>query len=144
MAKFKNLADLMASRIGSWPFIIFQSLVLFAWIVINGLGLVDWDPYPFILLNLLLSFQAAYTGPILLMAASRQAEIDRRRAVKNLNIDLADHEIIIRLQKHIDDHFHQLVAQLEERDAKFTSVDPQGGEKPGRRPQRKGPGVVKG
>ena len=144
MAKFRILADLMASRIGSWPFIIFQSLVLFAWIVINGLGLVDWDPYPFILLNLLLSFQAAYTGPILLMAASRQAEIDRRRAVKNLNIDLADHEIIIRLQKHIDDHFHQLVAQLEERDAKLTSVDPQGGEKPGRRPQRKGPGVVKG
>jgi uncharacterized membrane protein len=144
MAKLRNLADLMASRIGSWPFIIFQSLALFAWIVINGFGLVDWDPYPFILLNLLLSFQAAYTGPILLMAASRQAEIDRRRAIKNLNIDLADHEIIIRLQKHIDDHFHQLVTKLEEKDAKFTSVDTQGGEKPRGRLERKGPGVVKG
>ena len=130
MAKLQNHADLMAARIGSWPFIIFQSVALFVWIIVNGFGFVDWDPYPFILLNLLLSFQAAYTGPILLMAAGRQAEIDRRRAIKNLNIDMADHEIIIRLQKHIDDHFHQLVTKLEERDAKFTGVDPQGRQKP--------------
>lgn len=133
-----SLADKMAARIGSWPFIIFQSAALLTWIVINGLGLVEWDSYPFILLNLLLSFQAAYTGPILLMAASRQADIDRRRAVKNLNIDLADHQVIIRLEKHIDDHFHELLKKLEKENGEITGMDSQGRQKPRGRAKRKG------
>ena len=138
-----SLADTMAARIGSWPFIICQSIVLLTWIIINGLGLVDWDVYPFILLNLLLSFQAAYTGPILLMAASRQAEIDRRRAIKNLNIDLADHQVIIRLEKHIDDHFHELLKKMGEANVEIASLDTKRGEKPRGWVERKGPGVPK-
>jgi uncharacterized membrane protein len=112
MAKVYNLADRIASGVGSWQFIVFQTMFLTIWLIINALKLVDYDPFPFILLNLLLSFQAAYTGPILLISANRQAEIDRKRAMKNLNIDMQDHQIIIRLEKHIDEHFHQLLAKL--------------------------------
>ena len=113
MAKIAMLADRMAAIIGSWTFICIQSLLLFVWVFINATGIVDWDAYPFILLNLLLSFQAADTGPILLMVANRQAEIDRKRAIKNLNIDMADHQVIIRLEKHLDEHFHELAKKLD-------------------------------
>ena len=123
MALLLSLADKMAALIGSWRFIAVQSLLLFIWVIINLFGLVNWDPYPFILLNLLLSFQAAYTGPILLMAANRQAEIDRRRAVKNLHIDMADHEVIIRLEKHLDQHFHELDQKLRGSQQNDRSLD---------------------
>jgi len=71
------------------------------------------DPYPFILLNLMLSFQAAYTGPVLLMAANRQSEIDRKRAIENLELDRMDHKIIIALEEHIDKHFDGINEKLD-------------------------------
>ena len=80
------LADGVAGRVGSWPFIIVQSLLLVAWIVANGFLIRDWiggkpfDPYPFILLNLVLSFQAAYTGPVVMMSQNRQLAKDRDEA----------------------------------------------------------------
>jgi uncharacterized membrane protein len=82
----ERLADGVAGRVGSWPFIIVQSLLLVAWIVANGFLIRDWiggkpfDPYPFILLNLVLSFQAAYTGPVVMMSQNRQAAKDRDEA----------------------------------------------------------------
>mgnify|MGYP003705244651 CR=1 FL=1 len=105
------MADRFAAMVGSWRFILAQTFILAIWVVYNIL-VVGFDPYPFILLNLMLSFQAAYTGPILLMSGNRQAQIDRRRALKNLSIDQADHEIIIRLEQHINDHFHELRKEL--------------------------------
>ena len=87
----EKLADFIASVIGSWRFIGFQSAGLLFWLLLNTKGPIRPDPYPFILLNLMLSFQAAYTGPVLLMAANRQAEIDRKRAMENLEIDRMDH-----------------------------------------------------
>lgn len=75
-----RLADLMAARIGSWRFLLIQSSILGLWIAVNVVVWArHWDPYPFILLNLCLSFQAAYTGPILLISANRQAARDRAR-----------------------------------------------------------------
>ena len=69
----------MAKRIGSWRFLIIQSVFLTFWIVLNAIAFIQhWDPYPFILLNLMLSFQAAYTGPILLIATNRQSQVDRK------------------------------------------------------------------
>jgi uncharacterized membrane protein len=67
---------------GSWPFIIIQSLILVAWMALNLTAYVEhWDPYPFILLNLALSFQAAYAAPFIMMSQmmsqNRQAAIDR-------------------------------------------------------------------
>lgn len=75
----EQLADTIAAAIGSWRFLIMQSLVVAGWVTLNLLDLFrwHWDPYPFILLNLAFSTQAAYTGPVLLLAGNRQAQKDR-------------------------------------------------------------------
>lgn len=75
----ERLADRLASFLGSWKFIIGQSIFMMAWIVFNIVAIfrLKWDPYPFIFLNLILSFQATYAGPILLLAANRSAQKDR-------------------------------------------------------------------
>src|SRR4029077_933818 len=74
-----RVADRLAAGMGSWPFIIVQSVLLLVWVAINfyGLFIKRWDPYPFILLNLLLSLQATYAGPIVLLAGNRQSQKDR-------------------------------------------------------------------
>jgi uncharacterized membrane protein len=113
----QKVADKCSNTIGSWKFIITQSTILIFWIILN-VSLPNnkkWDNYPFILLNLMLSFQAAYTGPVLLMAANRQSEIDRKRAIENLELDRTDHKIIIALEKHIDNHFDNLNKKIEEK-----------------------------
>jgi uncharacterized membrane protein len=72
------LADKIASGIGSWTFLIIQSIAVTVWVTLNVIGFVNhWDPFPFILLNLLFSVQAAYTGPVLLLAGNRQSQKDR-------------------------------------------------------------------
>jgi uncharacterized membrane protein len=72
------LADKIASSIGSWTFLVVQTAAVITWLVLNIYGFVHrWDPFPFILLNLLFSVQAAYTGPVLLLAGNRQAQKDR-------------------------------------------------------------------
>lgn len=77
----QRAADTVAAALGSWRFLIAQTVFLGAWFVLNVVGWTHhWDPYPFILLNLMLSFQAAYSAPIMLMSANRQADVDRARA----------------------------------------------------------------
>ncbi len=83
----QRIADRVAALVGSWPFLIVQSVILFLWMAVNGCLVVHGslhpgslhagNPYPFILLNLVPSFQAAYTGPVVMMAQNRQAETDR-------------------------------------------------------------------
>ncbi|RAM49943.1 MAG: hypothetical protein C6Y22_19280 [Hapalosiphonaceae cyanobacterium JJU2] len=76
-----RFADIIADTVGSWRFIIIQSALLILWIILNVTAYIKhWDPYPFILLNLMLSFQAAYTAPIIMMSQNRQATIDRQDA----------------------------------------------------------------
>jgi uncharacterized membrane protein len=74
-----RIADQLAAGMGSWPFIIIQSVLLLVWVAINyyGLFVKRWDVYPFILLNLILSLQATYAGPIVLLAGNRQSQKDR-------------------------------------------------------------------
>jgi uncharacterized membrane protein len=74
-----RIADRLAAAMGSWPFIIIQSVLLLVWVAINyyGLFVKRWDVYPFILLNLILSLQATYAGPIVLLAGNRQSQKDR-------------------------------------------------------------------
>jgi len=76
------LADKLALGMGSWPFIIAQTLIIFVWVVLNLIGFIyHWDPYPFILLNLLFSVQAAYAAPVIMMSQNRQSERDRHQAL---------------------------------------------------------------
>jgi len=83
----EHLADGIASGIGSWTFLIVQTFLVSLWVVFNFVGFIKhWDPFPFILLNLLFSVQAAYTGPVLLLAGNRQAQKDR------LTLEHAAHE----------------------------------------------------
>lgn len=73
----EKLADTISAGIGSWPFLIIQTGAVAAWMVGNAILFFNFDPKPFILLNLLFSIQAAYTGPVLLLAGNRQAQKDR-------------------------------------------------------------------
>ena len=76
----ERAADMVAAGLGSWRFIGLQTGVIILWITLNVVALVGrWDPYPFILLNLLFSTQAAYAAPILQLSGNRQAAKDRVR-----------------------------------------------------------------
>lgn len=76
----ERAADLIARVVGSWAFLIAQSTLIAVWVFVNVTWGGRWDPYPFILLNLMLSFQAAYTAPIIMMNQNRHAAIDRTEA----------------------------------------------------------------
>jgi uncharacterized membrane protein len=97
----QRIADAVAANMGSWPFIIIQSLILFFWIVLNVTAYIErWDPYPFILLNLMLSFQAAYAAPFIMMSQNRQQDVDRLAAKSDYDINIkAELEIELLHQK---------------------------------------------
>jgi uncharacterized membrane protein len=98
-----RLADAVAARVGSWRFILVQSGLLATWIAANALiGPGGWDPYPFILLNLVLSFQAAYTAPIIMMSQNRQNGLDRDRSVADYQVNLRAEADITLLHEKID------------------------------------------
>jgi uncharacterized membrane protein len=105
-------ADKVAEVVGSWRFIIIQSGLLFAWIIFNAVSAERVDPYPFILLNLLLSFQAAYTAPIIMMSQNRQSEIDRQRAIEDYDINCKAELEIETLHQKIDLLREQEIAAL--------------------------------
>jgi len=84
----QRAADGVAALMGSWPFIIVQTAILGVWMTLNVVGLIrHWDPYPFILMNLLLSTQAAYAAPIIMMSQNRQAARDRLEAHNDFEIN---------------------------------------------------------
>src|SRR5947209_20137738 len=97
----QRIADAVAAMMGSWTFIIIQSVILMFWIALNVTAYVQqWDPYPFILLNLALSFQAAYAAPFIMMSQNRQQDIDRNRAENDYQINVkAELEIELLHQK---------------------------------------------
>ena len=81
MTTGQRIADSMANIMGSWPFIIIQTGIIIFWVALNIYGYFNhWDPYPFILLNLLFSTQAAYAAPIIMMSQNRQNQRDRVQA----------------------------------------------------------------
>jgi uncharacterized membrane protein len=75
----ERVSDKISMRLGSWPFILGQSAAILIWIIFNVFAVVElrWDAYPFILLNLMLSLQAAYAGPLILMSQRRVEARDR-------------------------------------------------------------------
>ena len=101
LSRGDRVADAVAATVGSWRFIIIQSITLLAWMTLNVIALVQhWDPYPFILLNLVLSFQAAYAAPFIMMSQNRQSAIDRAEAHHDYDINMkAELEIELLHQK---------------------------------------------
>ena len=91
-----RLADAVASGMGSWKFIIVQTILVILWMTLNLVAYVGhWDVYPFILLNLVFSTQAAYAAPIIMMAQNRQSDRDRTQA-------LADYQTNVDAKKEIE------------------------------------------
>lgn len=110
----QRVAERMARFVGSWQFIIMQTVILCLWIVANVIGWVQhWDPYPFILLNLFLSFQAAYCGPVIMMAQNRQEAHDRVRAELDLQVNLVAEREIKKLLLKFDTSRIAHVAKIE-------------------------------
>jgi uncharacterized membrane protein len=96
------IADKLAYFMGSWKFIIIQSALIVVWIAINVIAFMShWDPYPFILLNLLFSTQAAYAAPIIMMAQNRQSERDRFHANEDYHTNVLAKKEIEELQQSL-------------------------------------------
>jgi uncharacterized membrane protein len=99
----QRIADRLATVMGSWAFIIIQSIILAFWISLNVIAYINhWDPYPFILLNLALSFQAAYAAPIIMMSQNRQAAKDRLMAEQDYEINLKAEEELKSIMNHLE------------------------------------------
>jgi uncharacterized membrane protein len=109
----ERIADIVTETVGSWRFIIIQSCLLAIWIVLNVIAWFGhWDPYPFILLNLALSFQAAYATPFILMSQNRQSTIDRDKAQQDLDCDLKAEMEIELLHEKLDSLRDREIAEL--------------------------------
>lgn len=116
----QRTADWVANAMGSWTFIVIQSIILLFWIILNLVAWVQhWDPYPFILMNLVLSTQAAYAAPIIMMSQNRQAAKDRLEAHHDFVINQKAEEEIRVIMEHLEAQdqaivqIHQLLLALQ-------------------------------
>ena len=106
----QRISDRVANIVGSWPFIIVQSIVLTLWVILNVAAVIHhWDPYPFILMNLVLSMQAAYTAPIIMMSQNRQADRDRLEAHNDYVINQKAEEEIRAVMNHLETQAEALI-----------------------------------
>ncbi len=93
----ERLADSVAQGMGSWTFIIIQSIIVIMWMTLNVVAFIfHWDEYPFILLNLVFSTQAAYAAPIIMMSQNRSSDRDRQHAE-------ADYQTNLQAKKEIEE-----------------------------------------
>lgn len=118
----QSAADWIAKSIGSWKFIITQTVFFTIWIILNVTAFAKhWDPYPFILMNLLLSTQAAYTAPMIMMSQNRQAAKDRLDAHNDYLVNQKAEEEIKSVLVHLDaqnqalTELHRILLELTER-----------------------------
>jgi len=114
----QRIADAVANSMGSWRFIIGQTIFVLIWMGLNVLGWMrHWDAYPFILLNLIFSTQAAYAAPIIMMAQNRQSERDRIQAQEDFDTNVAAKKEIEALQIHLSsietDKLDKIIKMLE-------------------------------
>jgi len=114
----QRVADRVATGMGSWRFIIIQSVIVVVWIISNVWLLTHpFDPYPLILLNLLFSTQAAYAAPVIMMSQNRQAAKDRLMAESDYHCNIKGEEEVRHIMDHLDhqdDLILQIVKRLEE------------------------------
>jgi uncharacterized membrane protein len=120
----QRVADWVVIAIGSWGFILGQSALLVVWILLNILAFAHhWDPYPFILMNLFLSLQAAYTAPIIMMSQNRQNQRDRLEAHNDYLVNQKAEIEVRAIMDHLAaqdqalQEIYQLVAKLQGNEA---------------------------
>jgi uncharacterized membrane protein len=119
----QRVADSVAAGMGSWSFIIAQTVFVVGWMTLNVVEVAThrWDPYPFILLNLLFSTQAAYAAPIIMMSQNRAAERDRYQADADFRTNLEAKQDIEDLQRQLarieNDKLDRILAILAEDEA---------------------------
>src|SRR5437867_6204726 len=100
---FGKLAERFARFFGTPKFIIAQTILVIAWIIVNVVAIkYQWDPYPFILLNLAFSTQAAYAAPLILLAATRQADRDKANTAADAQHREAQTQLVLDLLKEMD------------------------------------------
>jgi uncharacterized membrane protein len=114
-----RLADSVAKGMGSWRFIIIQTILVILWMGLNFVGYIyHWDVYPFILLNLVFSTQAAYAAPVIMMSQNRQNERDRHQAQAdyqtNIDAKLEIEELSFMLKSLEVDKLDKIIAMLNE------------------------------
>ncbi|MFN8305606.1 MAG: DUF1003 domain-containing protein [Ferruginibacter sp.] len=114
----QRLADWVANGMGSWRFIIWQTIFVVLWMALNVIGFIyHWDAYPFILLNLIFSTQAAYAAPIIMMSQNRQGERDRMQALEdfrtNQEAKLEIEALQIQLNKIETEKLDKIIQMLE-------------------------------
>jgi uncharacterized membrane protein len=119
----QRAADTVARVMGSWRFIIVQTIVLSFWILLNVTAWIQrWDPYPFILMNLVLSMQAAYAAPIIMMSQNRQVAKDRLEAHNDYLINQKAEEEIKAVLAHLAAQdqalaeIHTILSELRDQD----------------------------
>jgi uncharacterized membrane protein len=116
-----KIADLVSSGMGSWTFIIWQTIIVIIWMVLNVIGFIKhWDAYPFILLNLIFSTQAAYAAPIIMMSQKRQTDRDRVQAQEDYTTNIEAKKEIEALQNHLNkleiEKLNKIIELLEARE----------------------------
>jgi uncharacterized membrane protein len=130
----QKIADKVASSMGSWRFIIIQTTILAVWVILNSVAwwVWKWDAYPFIAMNLLLSCQAAYAAPVIMMSQNRQSEKDRLTAQNDYQTDTKGEVEIRYIMEHLDHQdtlifqiIQRLEAQHEEMLERLSRLDPE-------------------
>jgi uncharacterized membrane protein len=123
-----RLADSVAKGMGSWSFIIIQTLLVVLWMGLNLVGYVyHWDVYPFILLNLVFSTQAAYAAPIIMMSQNRQNDRDRVQAQADYQTNIDAKLEIEALTKKLNamevNKLDKIIKMLEEQNNKNPTIN---------------------
>jgi uncharacterized membrane protein len=123
----QSVADSVAKIVGSWKFIIIQSSILALWAVLNIVAWTrHWDPYPFILMNLFLSLQAAYTAPVIMMSQNRLAARDRIEAHQDFLVNQKAEEEVRAILTHLAAQDHALTIIHQTLDNLVTSPNTSG------------------
>ena len=98
-------AIIIARKVGSWSFLIFLAIFLGGWAILNVIGWIrHWDPYPFVVMNLVLSVQAAFIAPLIMMAQNRQADLDRLMLQEDFETNHRAAEEISHIRSVLEEH----------------------------------------
>ena len=123
----ERFADWVYNNIGSWRFILIQSILVAAWVMLNATAYIRaWDPYPFIFMNLIFSLQSAYTASLIMMSQNRQ---DRLKAHNDYLLDFKTEEEskavleMLAAQNNALEEIYQELLELKEETANNSSHD---------------------